>query len=272
MRTAIEIKQALTAEFIKQPEIIEAYGLDPNKSFDRQFSHASIENILLYVVAKSISDLEALFDLHRREVSEIIEEIIPHRPKWYRDKALRFMLDHVLIDETDRYDTDGMTDAEIADAQIVKYAVAVELNGLLVVKIATGEPGALQPVEPEQQVQFEAYMNEVRDAGVKISVINQSGDPFACELRIFFDPILLQSDVVTSAKNAIKSYITGLPFNGEYSNMALVDVVQAVEGVKVVTFVSAASASNIGDKMTPTAGYFTFDPDTITLQMLPYEV
>ncbi|MDR0872977.1 MAG: hypothetical protein LBN27_05855, partial [Prevotellaceae bacterium] len=253
-RTTDEIKQAIAAEFITQPEVITAYELDTAKSFEEQFSKASLENILFYNTAKSISELENLFDLHKREVNEIIETIIPHRPKWYRDMALKFMIDRVLIDETDKYDTVGMTEDEITAAQIVKYAVAVELNGLLVVKIAIGEAGALQPIEPEQQVQFEAYMNEIRDAGVKLSIINQAGDNFACEMRIFYDAILLQSDVESAAKNAIKNYITGLPFNGEYSNMSLVDAVQAVEGVKVVTFLSAASASNIEDKFTPVAG------------------
>ncbi|MDR0873908.1 MAG: hypothetical protein LBN27_10670, partial [Prevotellaceae bacterium] len=223
-------------------------------------SSAAIWRLIYYVCAYVINTLETLFDLHKREVNEIIETIIPHRPKWYRDMALKFMIDRVLIDETDQYDTAGMTEDEITAAQIVKYAVAVELNGLLVVKIATGEPGAFEPVPEEYQSDtnpnspFETYMNEIRDAGVKLSIINQAGDNFACEMRIFYDAILLQNDVETAAKNAIKAYITGLPFNGEYSNMSLVDAVQAVEGVKVVTFLSAASASNIEDKFTPVAG------------------
>jgi hypothetical protein len=54
--------------------------------------------------------------------------------------------------------------------------------------------------------------------------------------------------------------------------MSLVDAVQAVEGVKVVTFLSAASASNIEDKFTPVAGYFIYNEEQINLTMLPYAV
>ncbi|MDR1729942.1 MAG: hypothetical protein LBR52_04700 [Prevotellaceae bacterium] len=241
-------------------------------------SSASIWRTLFYIVATAIHTLEKIFDLHRQEITETIENIIPHRPKWYRDMALKFMKDKVLIDETDRYDTSGMTEADIEAARIVKYATAVELNGNLVVKIATGATGNLEPIPADYLEAFETYMNEVRDAGVKVSVINQAGDEFSCELKIFYDSILVKSEVEKAVKEAILSYITGLPFNGEYSNMALVDAVQAVEGVKVASFIQANSAPTgytalapINSKTVPAAGYFTKNA-TITLNLQAYEV
>ena len=67
-----------------------------------------------------------------------IEEIIPHRPRWYRDKVLAFMKGKTLIADTDRYDTEGMTEDAIAAARVVKHAVAVENRdaSLLTIKVA----------------------------------------------------------------------------------------------------------------------------------------
>jgi hypothetical protein len=281
-RTIAEIKKEMTDKFIENGAVKDLYGFDGNITFEDQFSRVSIENILFYTVAVGQWVIEQLFDTHKREVNEIIENITPHRPKWYRDKALKFMKDETLkgktlIDETDVYDTTGMSDADIKAAQIVKYATAVELNGLLVVKIATGESGNLTPIPEEYETAFKAYMNEIRDAGVRVSVVNQIGDRFACELTIYYDSILLESKVEGMVLDAIKTYITGLPFNGEYSNMALVDAVQVVDGVNVVSFVSSASGCDeyltpINAKTVPEAGYFTFNKEKITLTMKPYAV
>ncbi len=247
-------------------------------------SSASIWRTLFYIVATAIHTLEKIFDLHRQEVTETIENIIPHRPKWYRDMALKFMAGKTLIDETDRYDTSGMTEEEIEAARIVKYATAVE-NDQLLIKIATGEPGNLKPVpdevlynENDPKTTFEYYMNEIRDAGVHITVVNEEGDQFGCSLIIYYDPVKLVEGnygVRTAIENAIKNYITGLPFNGEYSNMALVDAVQLVDGVRVVTFQQATIGENhepINGKVVPKAGYFKFDENTtINLRFIPYE-
>ena len=77
---------------------------------------------------------------------------------------------------------------------------------------------------------------------------------------------------------AIKDYIENLPFNGEYTNMALVDVLQQIDGVKIAEFRNASSAkasdpgafSGINAKVVPAAGYFK--ADNIQLNMIAYEL
>ncbi|MDR3326899.1 MAG: hypothetical protein LBT04_02005 [Prevotellaceae bacterium] len=271
-RTTEIIQNEITTDFINSQAVIDAYQPVTGSSFNDNFTPVSIERQFFYSISKAIGELENLLDLHKREITEIIEEILPHRAKWYRDKALKFMIDHTLIPDTDRYDTQAMTEDEITAAQIIKYAAAVEINGSLIVKIATGGSTDLYPVLNEQQIQFETYMNEIRDAGVRITVVNQPGDNFICTLRVFYDAILNPENVQIAIKDAIKEYITGLPFNGEYSNMALVDNVQKVDGVKVVSFIGAASLSSISDKIIPVAGYFTYNENNITLEMTAYEV
>ncbi len=276
-REISEIKRGMTDVFVQNATIAELYGLQEGKTFDEQFSKVSLESILFYVVAFGIFALEKIFDTHRAEVNQIIENILPHRPKWYRDKALNFLVDMDLIEDTDRYDTGEMTDGQIEEKRIVKYATAIEEPGssVLVIKIATGEPGALEPlpggsgIEATGQAgQFVAYINEIRDAGVRWNLVNLPGDEFKCELDIYYSPLLNSGDVERSAKTAIQNYITGLPFNGEFSNMALVDAVQQVEGVQIVEFKSAQKGIDYIDaKCVPTAGYFTYAEDNINLNL-----
>ena len=270
----------MTGVFIQDRLIRESYGLVEGKTFDEQFSRASLESILFYNLAEGIHALERFFDTHRSEVNEIIENILPHRAKWYRDKALNFMIDTLLITDTDRYDTSEMTDEQIEEKHIVKYATAIEEPGssVLVIKIATGEPGNLQPLPggtgndaTDQAGQFRAYINEIRDAGVRWNLVNISGDAFTCSLDIYYSPMLLASDVRRAVQNAIRDYITGLPFNGEYSNMALIDAVQVVDGVRIADFRSATANGNlINAKTIPLAGYFAYNEDNIIINMIPH--
>ena len=280
-RTVEEIKRKMTDLFVRDTTVRELYDLDAEKSFDEQFSKASIESILFYVMAFGIQTLERIFDTHKSEVNEIIDNILPHRPKWYRDKALNFMLDEPLITDTDRYNTENMTDEEINHKHVVKYATAIEQPGssVLVIKIATGEPGNLQPLPggtgsdaTGQAGQFKAYIDEIRDAGVRWNLVNEDGDEFSVSLDIYYSPTLNEGRITENVKNAIRAYITGLPFNGEYSNMALIDAIQCVEGVMIAELNGAATSNGIAinAKTVPNAGYFTFEDNKIKINPIPH--
>lgn len=281
VRSIATIKNSLTADWIANPDVITAYGLVEGKTFDDQFSQASLESIFFYIVASEMNTLETALEEHKVEVNNTIQSIIPHRPKWYRDKALDFMVDKTLpVDVTNKaisdvYDTTGMSDAEITAARVIKYATANEESGssVLVIKIATEASGVRAPVDSVTEAQFAGYIGVIRDAGVKVSIVNLVGDDFYCELDIYYSPLLLVSDVETLVKTAISGYITGLSFNGEYSNMALVDAIQSLEGIPVVEFKSAKTNNTfINGKTTPLAGYFTYTEANVTINLIPYNV
>jgi len=279
-RTISEIKKGLTTEFMSNSVLASAYGFTPGDDFDAKFSKVSVENLLFYLFSAAAYLLECLFDAHKSDVNEIVEDMIPGTPKWYRDKALSFLKGQPLVDDTDEYDTSNMSEADITKAKIIKYAAAIEESGssLLIIKIATGEVGSLAPIadtdtNPEL-TQFTAYIQQIKYAGVRFSVINQVGDAFASKIVVYYNPILSESDVLTAVKTSIQGYIQGLPFNGEYSNMALIDAVQAVDGVKIADFKSASSGTplvGIAEKVVPAAGYFTYNEDNLNIEMRAYE-
>ena len=231
-------------------------------------SATAIWKLLLYVVAFAIHVHEALWDEYRKEVNTAIDEMIPHRPKWYRDKALSFMKDKTLIPDTDRYDTTGMTEEDIEAARVVKHATANESNqsSLLVIKVAGVDPedsSKRAPIQPEEAVQLTAYLQEIKDAGVRISLVNEAADEFRCEVNIYYDPTKDPLTVQNDCETAIKDYVENLPFNGEFSNMALIDTLQTVDGVKIADLVVSESApaatstfAPLHASVAPTAGYF----------------
>lgn len=276
-RTIEEIKREIAYNFMHDSVLAQKYGYEQDADFSATFSAVSMESILIYIVAVAIWALESLLDEHKSDVDARIEEILPHRPKWYRDMALKFMLGYTLVEDADYYDTSDMTDDEIEDARVVKYAAATEdeATSLLTIKIAgTDGNGTLIPIDDvEAQPAFEAYIKEIKDAGVRVNIVNQAADQFQCKLKIFYDAMLSASEVESRVEIAVKQYIQGLPFNGEYTNMALVDRLQLLDGVKIAEVTESkarpqdgSSWKNINVRYTPDAGYMTIDEIEMDLE------
>ncbi|MDE6483475.1 MAG: hypothetical protein K2L01_06950 [Rikenellaceae bacterium] len=238
MRTVEQIKETIVVDFMNNETVADMFGFPAGDNFAAHFSKVSIINILFYLFASAAWVLEQLFESHKKEVEERIDRIIPHRPKWYRDKALGFMKDMMLIPDTDDYDTSDMSDSDIEAAKVVRHAVAVESSdaSLLTIKVAGETGGKRCPLDDETERQLTAYLAEIKDAGVYINLVNEEPETFDCNVDIYYNAILSESDVRKRCEEAIDGYIKNLPFNGEYSDMALTDALQAVEGVKIVHF------------------------------------
>lgn len=265
MRTVDEIKQDIATDFMRNESVAALFGFKVGDSFTAHFSKVSVVSVLFYIFACAAFVLERLFDSYRREVDDRIEAIIPHRPKWYRDMVLAFMKDRTLVPDTDEYDTADMTDEEITAARVVKHAVADESDdaSLLTIKVAGEQDGRRCPLDAEAEGQLAAYIAEIKDAGVRTALVNIAPDRFNCELDIYYDPMLLASSVESACRDAIRAYVENLPFNGEYTNMALVDQLQKIDGVKIpelrgATTVAASESvvTAIDARCVPAAGYF----------------
>lgn len=277
-RNINDIKSEMARELMRNEAAAERYGFEPGAAFGDVFGAASVENILLYVWAVCAWAVEQLVGRHKVEVTAELEALIAHRPKWYRDKVLQFMEGKELAEDCDTYDTAGMSESEVAAARVVKHAVAVESRdaSLLTIKVAGGDSGSRRPLTAEQEKQLKAYISEIKDAGVRVALVNMEADTFGCTVDVYYNAMLEPGSVERECVATIRDYIENLPFNGEYTNMALVDRLQEVEGVKIVELRgSNARAANEGTttqinaRLTPAAGYFK--PGEITVNMKAYD-
>ena len=278
-RTKNEIKQQITDAFIRNEHIISAYGIDTSKSFEEQFSLVSFENTVFEIFAIILFLFEKIFDEHKKEVSEALSQQKPHTARWYRNKALAFQYGFDLITDTDKFNNQGFTEDQISASKIVKFSAVTEADteSRLIVKIATEQGGELQPISLGQKASFDAYINEIRDAGVRITTINYLPDILKLQMKIYRDPLVLDENgqsILTGEKpveKAIKEYFKKLPFNGELVLAHLVDALQQVEGVKIPHIILAeskwidAGVNDYGNyqpievKTIPISGYFKIE-------------
>nr|DAI26079.1 MAG TPA: Baseplate structural protein [Caudoviricetes sp.] len=241
-------------------------------------SKVAMWRLWVYIISVAIWSLEKLFDLHRTDINKRLTELKPHTARWYRSKALAFQYGFSLSLESDKYNNQWLTDEQIEASKIIKYSAVVESKneGRLIVKIAGEQGDTLQPITDVQRKSFEAYLQEIKDAGVRLSVVNYQPDVLHLQMKIVYDPLVLDSNgqSITKAtkpvEETIKSYLKRLPFNGELVLAHLIDALQQAEGVKIPHLVLAQSKNitssgeygafeTIEISKIPTAGYFTID-------------
>jgi hypothetical protein len=117
-----------------------------------------------------------------------------------------------------------------------------------------------------------------------VEIVNEPAEYFALELTVYYDPMVLDSSGVafdgsTPVQDTIKRFIRELPFNGEYRNAALVDALQAIEGVVIPELVKASvsrdgiSWETVDAKINPYSGYYKIynEGSDLKLTFISYE-
>jgi hypothetical protein len=278
-RTIAEIKQEMEEAYTTNTTVLAKYNVADGETL--KLSKVSIENIFFYVVAAAIWTLEVLFDKHKQEVVDYIDEMKPHTLRWYVNKAKAYRHGYALEADTDGY-SEELTDEELEAAQVVKNAAAVEENAIVYLKVASGTPA---PLTAEQEAGLTAYMKEVKDAGVVLRIRNVAADHYKATLNVWYNPMVLNSaggGIVAGGepvRECVENFLASLPFNGEYRNDALVDAVQAVDGVVIAELSYAqtcadgsAAWSEVVGYAVPYSGYYTIaQKSDLTINYEAYE-
>ena len=258
--------------------ILQAKAQEPALNELNSTSKVAIWRLWVYIIAVAIWSLEKLFDQHRADIDKRLAELKPHTARWYRSKALAFQYGFDLLPDSDKFNNQGHTEEAIEASKIVKYSAVIESKneGRLIVKIAGEQGDTLQPITDAQRQSFEAYLQEIKDAGVRLSVVNYQPDVLYLQMKIIYDPLVLDSNgqsilhATKPVEDTVKSYLKRLPFNGELVLAHLIDALQQAEGVKIPHLVLAQSKNitigggygafeTIEISKIPTAGYFTID-------------
>lgn len=237
-----------------------------------------------YIVASVIWTLDTLFDKHRAAIEALLALLKPHTLRWYRDLALRFQYGQALIPDSDKYANVGLDDAAIAAQKIIEQAAVVENDdGSLRMKVVKLVNDDYAQLTDQEKLSFVAYIKSCKDAGVRITVDSLPPDGLKLVLSIYYDPLVLNANGqrIDAASNtpvidAINSYLKNLQFNGEFAKTRMVDAIQLVDGVQLVSLASAQAQygsrplAEINERYIPDAGYLRVIDNGFTITYVPY--
>lgn len=278
--TIAEIKAQIANAYISNDTVKEHYNLVDGKTFDEQFSSVSLESIMFFIVATAISLVYKVFAQFKIDVLSILRDNKAHTTNWYATRAKEFQFGYELVSETDQYDNSALTNEQIQASQIVKFAAALEASdqSILFIKVATEKDNVKQPITNTQLVALSSYIGKIKDAGVRISIVNAPADDLRLQYDIYYNPLILDNEGRrldgsndTPVQDAIRHYISNLSFNGLYINQSLTDNVQVVDGVEIAELLQASSRYGtlvefrpINARSIPHAGYYQIaDKDLI---------
>ncbi len=281
-RSLDTIYDNITSAFVANSVVKQLYGLDQNKTFSQQFSTVTIEAILMYHVAVAVWTLEQLFDLHKQEVTELINNKKVGSLRWYAYMARQFQFGRNLNPDTDEYDNSGLTDEQIAANKIVAYSAVGKRDGVLLIKVAKLVGDDLAPLAPDELAAFAEYMTRVQCAGDELEYINQKADKLKLNLSIYYNPLILNQSgqrldgqSSTPVADGIRRYLRELPFNGELVHAYLEDYLQKIDGVVFPSIDAMAYQYGntgwipINVKYQPLSGYFTIDDNDLIIKYIP---
>ena len=263
-RSIATIQTLITTQYVSQMASV-GITIDPTI-----WSAVSIERCFIYIIAFCQNILEQLFDQHTIDVNALIATDKTHTAQWYATMAKAFQFGYTVIQDQDYYDNTLLTDAQVAASQIIAYAAVTEENEGLNLKVAK-DTGDLVPLTNTEVTAFTAYMKQIKDAGVFLSIISTSADSLKLNAGIVYNPQVLDSNGVsisdgsTPVVDAINAYLKNLPFNGVFAPQDLTDAVQKVDGVIYFTpsYIGVSSDGGatynpIAVKYIPASGYVRF--------------
>jgi hypothetical protein len=258
---------------VKNTVLSGLYGLDGSKTYDEQFSDASLESVMIFEVAAASATVENLVEMRKAEIDRIVLQERYGYKGWYERmmRAFQFGDDINELEEKTYYDVID------SSKQIIKYAYCEEKDGggilLKVAKEVNLQPAALSTGEYDAAL---AYINRVKPAGIAVELRSENADLLDVDLSVRYNPLLFTSaDVMkASIKTAINNYLKGLEYNGAFVGMKIIDSIQEVAGIEIVqidnVMVSHAAwqPEDITNQLSyiPYSGYLTLNELNVTTQ------
>lgn len=197
-------------------------------------SQTAIWNLWFFIVASCIAIFEQLQDKFKIDLETIAYNTPPNTPQWTREKIFKFQYNATTPQVAELNTTTFVVDYPIINTAfniITRCAIVTENNLNVSVKVAKSSPPVA--LSGPEQTALEAYIETWGSVGIKYVVINQPSDKLEVVADIYYDS-QYATVISINVEAAINNYMANLPFNGVISNQAIVDAIQATQGVQNV--------------------------------------
>lgn len=227
-------------------------------------SKTSEFNLWMWLFSAMTVIANGVWTERKNEIQTIADSAIPGTERWLQKEILKFQYGDVLsFDSVTAKYYYAILDASkqiIARCSITSQGV---VSSVKVAKLVSDSPA---PLSGPELTSLKSYVNQIKWAGMKLSVITDDADLLNAPLTIYYNGIVPLADIQAAVEEAYNGYLASLPFNGQYLITGHIDAIQEVPNINdvvpgtVQAKPDGGSYATIVRVYTPAAGYIVKDP------------
>lgn len=210
-------------------------------------SKMSVMDAFTWVVSACIWGFENIMDVFKVDVASDLRNRVNGTPAYYVNALLKYQhgdtlqmndegtqFSYPVVDETKRVITKvaySEVNTDVVEVEDNKTTVYKFFDKDLVLKIATGEPGAYDQIDGETLTAVRAYMQQISFAGTHMTIVSRKGDILVPKVIVYYDGGATESEMMEAVEDALNNFIANIPFDGAVYVQKIIDTIQRVEHV-----------------------------------------
>jgi len=210
-------------------------------------SKMSVMDAFTWIVSACIWSFENIMDVFKVDVASDLRNRVNGTPAYYVNALLKYQhgdtlqmndegtqFSYPVVDETKRVITKvaySEVNTDVVEVEDNKTTVYKFFDKDLVLKIATGEPGAYDQIDGETLTAVRAYMQQISFAGTHMTIVSRKGDILVPKVIVYYDGGATESEMMEAVEDALNNFIANIPFDGAVYVQKIIDTIQRVEHV-----------------------------------------
>jgi hypothetical protein len=206
-------------------------------------SQVSLWNLWLWITAVGQNLFEQLCDTFKANIEAQIANAPVFTPQWIVQMCKNFQYSSSIPQivqlngsVTYPYLTINYPVVNTTLCPVTQAAVMATTNQQLLIKVATGSPGSLVPLDGAPGTSgsivtaLVSYLNEILTPDTHYVIINDIADELLIQAQVYYNASysgVIQANMVA----AINNYLAGIPFDGVFTVSDLENAMLAVAGV-----------------------------------------
>lgn len=208
-------------------------------------SKMSVIDAFTWVTSACIWTFENILDVFKVDLAKDLQNRINGNAAYYANALLKYQSgDELEMNEEGTafsYPTIDETKRVITRVSYSEYQEEGFYDKQLVLKIATGEPGAYERVSDEELLAIRAYFNQIAFAGTHAIVVSRKGDVLVPRVTVYYDGAISEEEVYKNIEDALNDFIANVNFDGVIYTQKIIDAIQRAEHVVDVHISTIAS-------------------------------
>lgn len=208
-------------------------------------SKMSVIDAFTWVTSACIWTFENILDVFKVDLAKDLQNRITGNAAYYANALLKYQSgDELEMNEEGTafsYPTIDETKRVITRVSYSEYQEEGFYDKQLILKIATGEPGAYERVSDEELLAIRAYFNQIAFVGTHATIVSRKGDVLVPRVTVYYDGAISEEEVYKNIEDALNNFIANVSFDGVIYTQKIIDAIQRAEHVVDVHISTIAS-------------------------------